>query len=110
MSNDHQYGGASRPAADTPEAGRQTPQQAAITGQGRAGKTDIDRNAAWGEAGGEPGRSPVATGGSSQGRSDQADGRAADGGKVAGGLYRSERTGGQGGDADVPAPKPAQDI
>lgn len=110
MSNEHQYGGASGPAAETPDGGRQTPQQAAITEQGGAGKTDAGRNAEWGSAagepnvGGEPGRSPVAVGGSSQGQSDQNDGRGPDGGKVAGGLYRSERTGG-GTDADVPSPK-----
>lgn len=104
MSNEHQYGGASGPAAETLDGGRQTPQQAAITEQGGAGKTDAGRNAEWERAAGEPGRSPVAVGGSSQGQSDQNDGRGPDGGKVAGGLYRSERTGG-GTDADVPSPK-----
>lgn len=95
MSNEHQYGGTPRPSEETRNDGRQTPQQAAITGQGGAGKTDADRNAVWRGAGGEPGRSPVAVGGSSQGQSDQNDGRSADEDKGADGLYRSERTGGR---------------
>lgn len=109
MSNDHQYGGASGPAKETSDKGRQTAQQAAITAQGEPGTTDADRNAAWRETGGEPGRSPVAVGGSSQGQSDQNDGRSADERKVAGGLYRTERTG-DGDDADVPSPKTGRDL
>lgn len=109
MSNKHQYGGTPRPSEETRDNSRQTPQQAAITGQGGAGKTDADRNAVWRGAGGEPGRSPVAVGGSSQGQSDQIDGRGPEGAKVAGGLSRSERTGG-GTDADVPSPKSGRDL
>jgi hypothetical protein len=115
VSNEHQYGGVSRPATETPDKGRQTPEQAAITAQGGAGKTDADRNARWQGDGGEPGRSPVAgrapvaIGGSSQGQSDQTDGRGSEGAKVAGGLSRSERTGG-GADADVPSPKSGRDL
>ena len=91
MSNAHQYGGTPPPAAETRDNGRQTPQQAVITGQGAAGKMDAERNAEWRDASGDPsvgskpGRSPVAVGGSSQGQSDQNDGRSPDGGKVAGG-------------------------
>lgn len=52
--------------------GHQTPEQAAIVEQGGGGLTDAERSQTWGEnAGAEPGRSPVAVGGSSQGQADR---------------------------------------
>lgn len=80
--------------------GHQTAQQAAITGQGpgqeEGGRTDADRNASWGAHGGTPGRAPTSVGGSSEGHSDQQAGQGArEDEKVAGGLYRTERTGGK---------------
>lgn len=66
--NDNQVGESDGPAAG---GGRQTPEQAAIVGTGSGGKTDAARNAGWDEAGGAPGRAPVAVGGSSQGQADR---------------------------------------
>lgn len=97
MGNEHQVGGTPRSAEETlDKTGRQTPQQEAITrregGGEESGLTDAQRNAQWSQAGGEPGRAPVATGGSSQGKSDQDDGRPGHAGaKVADGLTRPER-------------------
>lgn len=68
--NDNQVGESVGPAAG---GGRQTPEQAAILGGGggEGGKTDAERNVEWVEAGGAPGRAPVAVGGSSQGQADR---------------------------------------
>lgn len=93
--NDDDVGEAGKPSVG---GGHQTAQQAAITGQGggAGGKTDAERNASWSEHGGTPGRAPVSVGGSSEGHSDQQAGQGADEDeKVAGGLYRTERTGGK---------------
>jgi hypothetical protein len=49
--------------------GRQTPQQAAIVRQSGGGLTDAERSRM--NAAGEPGRAPVALGGSSQGQADR---------------------------------------
>lgn len=74
--------------------GHQTPEQAAIVNQGGGGKTDAERNTQW-SAAGEPGRMPFSVGGSSAGQSDQNAGQGPDEDrKVAGGLTRTERTGG----------------
>lgn len=97
MGSENQVGGTPRSPEETLDAtGRQTPQQAALTrregGGEESGLTDAERNAEWATAGGEPGRAPVAVGGSSQGKSDQNDGsRAAGDQKVAGGLTRPEQ-------------------
>ncbi|MGH1569610.1 hypothetical protein ACRAWG_01710 [Methylobacterium sp. P31] len=77
----------------TPPAGggHQTPDQAAITDMGAGGSARTEPKDGWGGTG-EPGRSPPAVGGSSDGHSDQkaSRGPAADE-KVAGGHYRAER-------------------
>ena len=97
MGSEHQVGGTPRSAEETlDKTGRQTSQQAALTrregGGEETGLTDAQRSAEWGQAGGEPGRAPVAAGGSSQGKSDQNDGRlGAEPAKVAGGLTRPEQ-------------------
>ena len=97
MGNEHQVGGTPRSAEETlDKTGRQTPQQAALTrregGGEESGVSDAERNADWSKAGGEPGRAPVAVGGSSQGRSDQnASHPGGVGAKVADGLTRPER-------------------
>ncbi|MEH3144620.1 MAG: hypothetical protein PGN34_04575 [Methylobacterium frigidaeris] len=76
--------------------GHQTAEQAAITRQGTGGRDDADRNPEWAQSGGEKGRPPVAVGGSSGGHSDQKSAQGPDeGGKVAAGEYRTERTGGK---------------
>ncbi len=53
--------------------GHQTPQQAAITGQGSGGRSDDERTGEWakGTEGAEEGRTPPAIGGSSGGHSDR---------------------------------------
>jgi hypothetical protein len=52
--------------------GRQTPEQAAVVEQDGGGLTDAERQRMWREtAGGEPGRAPVAVGGSSEGQADR---------------------------------------
>ena len=52
--------------------GHQTPEQAAITGQGSDGRSDAERRGEWGgRADAEAGRSPPAIGGSSGGQSDR---------------------------------------
>jgi hypothetical protein len=75
--------------------GHQTAQQAAITRQEGGGRSDADRNAGWRDAGGEPGRAPPATGGSSGGHSDQKRVDDGPGEKSAAGETRTERTGGK---------------
>ncbi|MFG5118693.1 hypothetical protein [Methylorubrum sp. POS3] len=49
--------------------GHQTPEQAAITGQGSGGRSDDERTSEWGGA--DEGRTPPAIGGSSGGHSDR---------------------------------------
>jgi hypothetical protein len=51
--------------------GHQTPQQAAITGQGSGGRSDEERTGEWAKGSGEEGRTPPAIGGSSGGHSDR---------------------------------------
>ena len=54
--------------------GHQTPEQAAITGQGSGGRSDAERRGEWGEGGqgsDAAGRGPPALGGSSGGHSDR---------------------------------------
>ena len=51
--------------------GRQTPEQRKLTEQSGGGLSDAQRSEAWKNAGGEPGRAPVALGGSSQGQADR---------------------------------------
>lgn len=54
--------------------GHQTPEQAAITGQGSAGRSDAERRGEWGggaDGKAESGRAPPALGGSSGGHSDR---------------------------------------
>lgn len=79
------------PGGPAAGGGHQTPQQAAITGQGSGGRSDADRQDTW-KQGGEPGRNPAAIGGSSNGQSDQ---KAAEGPRegepVAAGHYKVER-------------------
>ncbi|HEX8416359.1 MAG TPA: hypothetical protein VF641_02030 [Methylobacterium sp.] len=71
--------------------GHQTPQQAAITGQGSGGRTDADRQESW-KQGGAPGRNPAPIGGSSDGQSDQkAGGGPAEDEPVAAGHYKVEK-------------------
>ena len=60
-----------KPGAPAFGGGGQTAQQAAITSQGPAGETDVERRDAWTTAGGTPGRNPVPAGGSSDGQSDR---------------------------------------
>lgn len=69
--------------------GKQTPEQAAITATGSGGRSDTERQSAW--HGSEPGRSPQASGGASQGHADQK--AAGDGGsaKSAQGHYKVEK-------------------
>lgn len=71
--------------------GHQTPQQAAITGQGSSGRSDEERTSEWG--GSEEGRTPPAIGGSSGGHSDRkASAGPREGQPVAGEPDRAERS------------------
>ena len=64
---DDQVGESSGPEVDT---GRQSDEQARLTRQEGGGLSDTQRRENWSKAG-EPGRPPVALGGSSQGQSDR---------------------------------------
>ncbi|GEP11036.1 hypothetical protein [Methylobacterium gnaphalii] len=75
-----------KPGSNAANGGRQTPQQAAITGIGGEGRSDASRSQDMGRGGSE---APAPVGGSSGGHSDQ---RSADGsGKVAAGHYKVEK-------------------
>lgn len=84
---DDKVGTAGSPPAG---GGRQTAQQAAITGMGSGGKDDKTRRAEMGDR--ADGSLPPAVGGSSGGHSDQKASRGSvEDTRVAGGLYRAER-------------------
>ncbi len=79
------------PGGPAAGGGKQTPQQAAITGQGSGGRTDADRQESWNQ-GGAPGRNPAPIGGSSNGMSDQkAGGGPREDEPVAAGEYKVEK-------------------
>ncbi len=80
--------------------GHQTSQQADIVKQEGGGLSDAERRRM---DGGQQGKGDPAIGGSSGGHSDQMAARGpAEGRKVAGGLYRTERPKGAGDDAAEP--------
>lgn len=66
--NDDEVGSPGGPAAG---GGRQTPEQAAVTGTGSEGLTDADRKAQWKQGSDQAGRNPAPVGGSSDGQSDR---------------------------------------
>lgn len=77
-----------KPGPPPTGGGRQTPEQAAITGIGTGGRSDAERKDGWHAA--APGQAP-ATGGASQGHAEQ---KAADDGsraKSAAGHYKVEK-------------------
>ena len=71
--------------------GQQTPQQAAITGQGPGGRSDAERGGEW-SGRGQAGETPPALGGSSGGHSDRKAGAGPRSGEpVAGEPARAKR-------------------
>lgn len=81
------------PEGKPTDSGHQSAQQEQLTRtEPQGGKSDTERNGEWSTSGGEPGRPPVAIGGSSQGQSDRVSGTTGRKAVDSDGISQSERT------------------